>query len=152
MRAEQLHDDHQRLQQGEHVSGPSADTYRQRVNASGQFAGLTLTTPAQANNAMANPNLQIHHCALLTCVYREATVACRADGEDGNGSSWPRCRLTCHNIARTDRDIAELRRHVNILRTDVSTPGIPAPLRRRIRERLDEHERAISEPRNEPPG
>jgi hypothetical protein len=85
MRAEQLHDDHRRLQQGERVSGPAADTYRQRVNASGQFAGLTITTPAQANNALANPNLHIHHGALLTCVYRQATAACRADGEDGDG-------------------------------------------------------------------
>ena len=83
--------------------------------------------------------------ALLTCVYREATAACRADGADGDGPAWPRCRLTCQNIARTDCDIAELRRHVNSLRTDLSTPGTPAPLRRRIRERLDEHERAITE-------
>lgn len=145
LRAETLHEDHQRLAQGEHVSGPAADAYKTRVTAAGRFAGLTITTPAQVNNAMTNPDLQVHHGALLTCVYRPATAACRDATDSDSGPSWPRCRLTCRNAARTDRDITELRRHVQDLKSDLTAPGLPEPLRQRIQQRLDEHERAITE-------
>ncbi len=144
-RAETLHDDRQRFLQGEHVSVPAADAYKARVSAASRFAGLTITTPAQVNPALASPDLQVHHGALLTCVYRPATAACRQDNEADNGPTWSRCRLTCHNAARTDRDIANLRQHIRGLKSDLATPGIPQPLRQRIQQRLDEHERAITE-------
>jgi integrase len=146
LRAETIHDDHQRLTQGEHVSGPAADAYRGRVAAGTRFAGLTITSPAQAHEALANPDLQIHHGALLTCVYRPATAACRDqhDTTDG-GPAWPRCRLTCNNITRTDRDITALRQHVHELTSDLAADGLPEPLHRRIQQRLDEHVRAIAE-------
>jgi len=145
LRAETIHDDHQRLLQGEHVSGPAAVSYRERAAAGSQFAGLTITTPAQVSNALANPNLQVHHGALLTCVYRHATAACQDDDEADNGPSWPRCRLACSNIARTDRDVAELRQHVLGLKSDLAALEVPAPLRRRMQQRLELHERAIAE-------
>jgi integrase len=145
LRAEQIHNDHQQLQRGEHVSGPAADAYRQRLTAGSQFAGLTVTTPAQVNNALANPNLQIHHGALLTCVWRPETAACQdTSNADNTGPAWPRCRLTCTNIAYTDRDIAEVRRHVAGLRVDVTDQAIPHPLRQRIQQRLHEHERVLA--------
>jgi len=147
LRAETIHDDHQRLTHGEHVSGPAADAYRTRVAAGSRFAGLTITTQTQADNALANPALNIHHGALLTCVYRPQTAACRDEDDDnaGGGPAWPRCRPSCRNIARTDRDIAELRQHVGGLTADLAAPGLPEPLRQRIRQRLQEHERAIAE-------
>ncbi|MFE5501277.1 hypothetical protein ACFQ73_01840 [Amycolatopsis japonica] len=141
LRAETLHEDYRRLRHGEHVSGPAADAYRARVQAAERFAGLAITSPAQAATALANPDLQIHHGALLTCVYRPATAACRDDTADG--PVWSRCRLTCANAARTDRDIAQLGEHADNLRTDLAIPGIPAPLRERIRDRVAEHERAL---------
>jgi integrase len=146
LRAERLHDDHQRLQTGEHVSGPAANNYRQRVTAGHTFAGLTITTPAQANTALANPTLQIHHGAMLTCVWRPETAACQdtADNTDRNGPAWPRCRLSCTNIAYTDRDIAAVQRHVHALRADLAAPGIPEPLHDRIQQRLTEHERVLT--------
>jgi integrase len=143
LRAEQLHHDHQQLHRGEHVSGPAADAYRQRIAADSQFAGLTVTTPAQVNNALANPNLQIHHGALLTCVWRPETAACQ-DNADHAGPAWSRCRLTCTNIAYTDRDIAEVRRHVAGLRADVTDSAIPQPLRQRVQQRLHEHQRVLA--------
>ncbi|CRK56931.1 hypothetical protein [Alloactinosynnema sp. L-07] len=144
LRAETLHDDHQRLTRGEHVSGPAADTYKDRVAAASRFAGLTITTPAQVNNALANPDLQVHHGALLTCVYRPATAACQDDGT-GDGPVWGRCRLTCRNAARTDRDITALRDHVRGLTADLDGPVLPDPLRRRVELRLAEHQRALTE-------
>jgi hypothetical protein len=144
-RAETIHDDHQKLKHGEHVSGPAAAEYRQRVASGSTFAGLAITTTSQVNNALTNPALQIHHGALLTCVYREATAACRDDNAPGDGPAWSRCRLSCTNAARTDRDIVELHQHVHRLRGDLDAPGIPQPLRHRIHARLAEHERAITD-------
>ncbi len=144
LRAETLHEDHQRLLDGEHVSGPAADAYRARASAARRFVGLTITTPAQVNHALASPDLQVHHGSLLTCVYRPATAACRQDNEADNGPAWSRCRLTCRNIARTDRDMANLRQHIRGLKSDLASPGIPQPLRQRIQQRLDEHERAVT--------
>ncbi|KMS86688.1 hypothetical protein ACZ91_35330 [Streptomyces regensis] len=145
-RAEAIYEDHQRLLNGEHVSGPAAATYRDRVAAGAQFAGMTITTSTQVNHALANDNLQIHHGELLTCVYRHATAACR-DPRDADvvGPAWPRCRLTCSNIARTDRDIHELSSHVHQLQEDLSMPGMPAPLQASIQRNLDGHTRAIAE-------
>jgi hypothetical protein len=145
LRVETIHDDHQRLARAEHVSGPAADAYRARVAAGTRFGGLTITSPAQASEALANPDLQIHHGALLTCVYRPATAACRDQHDADDGPAWPRCRLTCGNIARTDRDITALRQHVHELTSDLAADGLPDPLRRRIQQRLDEHARAIAE-------
>lgn len=142
-RAERLHEDHQLLAEGEHVSGPAAATYRDRVSGAGRFAGLTITSPAQANNALAHPDLQVHHGELLTCVYRPATAACRDDSDTATGPAWPRCRLTCRNISYTERDITALRQHVEHLRADLDRPGLPEPLRRRMGERLDAHLLAI---------
>jgi hypothetical protein len=71
-RAEIIHDDSQRRERGEHVSGPAADEYRARVARASTFAGLTVTTKSQINNALSNPDLQIHHGAVVTCVFRRA--------------------------------------------------------------------------------
>ncbi|HEY2099494.1 MAG TPA: hypothetical protein VGH72_23710, partial [Pseudonocardia sp.] len=88
--------------------------------------------------------LQIHHGALLTCVWRPETAACRTQDSRTDGPSWPRCRPTCANIARTDRDITALHQHADLLRGDLDLPGLPGPLRQRISERLVEHETAIT--------
>lgn len=143
LRTEQLHDDHQRLTRREHVSGPAADTYRHRVREGQRFNGVTLTSAAQANTPLSNPDLQIHHGALLTCVWRPETAACQAPTNDENGPVWARCRLNCSNIAYTERDITELRNHVTKLRTDLDLQVLPLPLHRRLHERLTEHDRAI---------
>jgi hypothetical protein len=144
-RAEILHDDAQRLAGGEHVSGPAAEEYRARVARASKFAGLALTTKAQINNALSNPDLQIHHGALVTCVFRAATAACLESADSTAQPSWSRCRLGCGNAARTDRDAANLREHVTALQRDVATLGLPEPLRQRIQTRLIEHRRALTE-------
>ncbi len=144
-RAETLHDDAQRLQNGEHVSGPAADEYRARTAQARTFAGLTVTTTSHINTALANPALQIHHGALLTCVFRPATAACLEHADSSVEPSWSRCRLGCVNAARTDRDAANLRQHTVALKQDLASPGLPEPLRQRIQTRLDEHNKALSE-------
>ena len=144
-RAETIHDDSQRLERGEHVSGPAADEYRARVTRARNFAGLTITTKSQINTALSNPDLQIHHGAVVTCVFRRATAACLDPTDSSAEPSWGRCRLGCVNAARTDRDAANLRQHVNALQQDLATPALPEPLRQRIQTRLTEHRKALAE-------
>ncbi|MET7607355.1 hypothetical protein ABZS96_33800 [Streptomyces avermitilis] len=154
-RAEAIYEDHQRILNGEHVSGPAAATYRERVAAGAQFAGMAITTTTQVDHLLGNDNLQIYHGELLTCVYRHATAACRDPRDaDLSGPAWPRCRLTCVNIARTDRDIHEVNGHIHQLRVDLGMPGMPEPLQQNIQNNLAEHERALNEhdaARPEPP-
>ncbi|WP_331752071.1 hypothetical protein [Streptomyces sp. NBC_00829] len=154
-RAEAIYEDHQRILNGEHVSGPAAATYRERVAAGAQFAGMAITTTTQVNHLLANDNLQIYHGELLTCVYRHPTAACRDPRDaDLSGPAWPRCRLTCVNIARTDRDIHEVNGHIHQLRVDLGMPGMPEPLQQSIEINLAEHERTLDEhdaARPEPP-
>ncbi|GLP73568.1 hypothetical protein TUM20983_06780 [Mycobacterium antarcticum] len=144
-RAETLHDDSQRLESGEHVSGPAAEVYRARIARARTFAGLTVTTTSQVNTALSNPALQIHHGAVVTCVFQRATAACLEPSDRSTGPSWSRCRLGCVNAARTDRDAAHLSQHVNDFQRDLVTPGLPEPLRQRIETRLIEHRKALAD-------
>ncbi len=144
-RAEIIHDDSQRLECGEHVSGPAADEYRARVARASTFAGLTVTTKRQIDNALSNPDLQIHHGAVVTCVFRRATAACLEPADSSAEPFWSRCRLGCVNAARTDRDAGNLGQHVTALERDLATLALPEPLRQRIQFRLIEHRKALAE-------
>ena len=144
-RAETIHDDAQRLEAGEHVSGPAAEEYRARIARARTFAGLTVTTTGQVNAALSNPALQIHHGAVLTCVFRRATAACLPPSDSSDEPSWTRCRLGCVNAARTDRDAVNLREHVGALQQDMAAPGLPEPLRQRIQTRLIEHLKTLAD-------
>ncbi|WP_236728619.1 integrase [Mycolicibacterium obuense] len=144
-RAETIHDDHHRLERGEHVSGPAADEYRARIARASTFAGVTVTTKAQINTALSNPDLQIHHGAVVTCVFRRATAACLEPADSSAEPLWSQCRLGCVNAARTDRDATSLREHVTALQRDLATLELPEPLRQRIQTRLIEHRKALAE-------
>ncbi len=144
-RAEIIHDDSQRLERGEHVSGPAADEYRARIARASTFAGLTVTTKAQINTALSNSDLQIHHGAAVTCVFRRATAACLEPADSSAEPLWSQCRLGCVNAARTDRDATSLREHVTALQRDLATLELPEPLRQRIQTRLIEHRKALAE-------
>ena len=145
VKAEQLHDDARRAEAGEHLSGPAVPHYRERLQAVGSFTGLTLTSKSQARTLLANPALNIHHGELLTCVWREATAACRQGDRDQ--PDWGRCTLSCANITWTDRDIAHVRARIEDLAAGML--AMPAPLRQRTEERvsrlrgsIDAHEAA----------
>lgn len=151
-RAEIIHDDSQRLEHGEHVSGPAADEYRARIARASTFGGLTVTTKTQVANALKNPDLQVHHGAVVTCVFRRATAACLEPSDSSAEPFWSRCRLSCVNAARTDRDAANLRQHVTALQQDLATLALPEPLRQRIQVRLIEHREALAEHESSRPG
>ncbi|MFJ4609541.1 hypothetical protein [Streptomyces griseus] len=112
-RIEILAEDAQALDEGEHVSGPASDAYRHRVHAATrQFAGHVLTSDRQALDLLGNPLLQIHHGNGMTCVLDPAQAACRLRGTIDDPLVTPDlddCRPQCRCIARTDRDMQEVR-------------------------------------------
>jgi integrase len=139
LRLEQLTDADRQLREGEHVSGPAAAAYSQRVHqASRQFAGRVLTTTRQARDLLDNPTLQIHQGKGMTCVFDPATAKCRLGGAESIRLTpdLTDCRPGCQNIARTDRDIAVLRGQLTELQELVDDPLGPEPRRDRERHEL----------------
>lgn len=130
-RLEDLAEAHERLQDGDHVSGPAADTYRHRVAASATFAGRILRTTREAHTLLANPDLQIFPGKGMTCVLDPARAACRLGTDERSNRRTPDlddCKPSCVNIARTDRDIEFLRAHANELQ-DLVDDHLAPPMR-----------------------
>jgi integrase len=141
---EELSEDEQNLRSNEKVSGPAAQEYRQRVHAANrQFAGHVLTSNRQARDLLANPVLKIYHGDGMTCVFDATKAACQLRGTADDPMVTPDiddCRLSCQNIARTDRDIAALRSHRNRIAEVVSdrvAPSIRHQREKRTLERID---------------
>ncbi len=137
-RIEDLAEAHERLQDGEHISGPAADTYRHRVAASAKFAGRVLRTTREAHTLLTNPDLQIFPGKGMTCVLDPARAACRLGTDERSNRRTPDiddCKPSCVNIARTDRDIEFLRAHINDLQDAVDDPLAPP-----MRHARDQHE------------
>jgi integrase len=150
-RLDRLTEDHQSLHDGEHVSGPAADEYRQRVRAGHeQFAGRVLTNIRQARDMLANPTLQIYPGRAMTCVFDPAKALCLHCTGVGGVHVAPDlddCRTTCQNIAYTDRDIHHLRERAAGLHDLLGDFLAPSPRyqrtraeRDRLRELIRDHE------------
>ncbi|WP_433258269.1 hypothetical protein ACQPYK_22990 [Streptosporangium sp. CA-135522] len=129
---DQLVEAEQRLAGGEHVSGPAAATYIQRVHTGAtQFAGRVLRTTREARDLLANPDIQIVKAPGMTCVPDPARALCRMRSDEDNKRFTPDigdCRPKCPNIARTDMDITEIKTKITHLRDITSDPLAP-PLR-----------------------
>ncbi|GHF33784.1 hypothetical protein [Streptomyces fumanus] len=155
-RLECLSDDEQALSEGEHVSGPAADTYRSRISgAHREFAGRVLTKQRQARDLMGNPLLQIHHGEGMTCVLNPATAACQLRGTVDDPLVTPDtddCRPQCPNIARTDRDVEHVKRRAAELAEIIADPLAP-PIRHererhelgRLKSIIDAHQRGAAD-------
>ncbi|WP_327358069.1 site-specific integrase [Streptomyces sp. NBC_01304] len=139
LRLEQLADAETRLRAGEHVSGPAAPAYNQRVHqVSRQFAGRVLTSTRQARDLLDNPALQIHEGKGMTCVFDPAKAKCRLGGTESSRRTpdLTDCQPGCQNIARTDRDITVLQGQIVELEDLVDDPLSPAPRQERERHEL----------------
>jgi hypothetical protein len=141
MRLDTLAGNHRQLSAGEHVSGPAADTYRQRVNAAPpRFAGRVLTSLKHAHDMVANPLLQIHPGRGVTCVFDPSKALCQLHPAENDTRRTPDqddCRPNCQNVAFTDRDIADVRRLAADLRADLDDRLTPTIRHHRERVELD---------------
>ena len=141
LRLEQFAAAEQQLAAGEHVSGPAARTYRDRTRqANRQFAGRVLTSSRQAADLLANPTLQIYPAKGMTCVFDPTKAKCRLKPTGTDARRTPDltdCQPGCQNIARTDRDVDQLRSQAVELAELATDPLSPEPRRQRERHELE---------------
>jgi hypothetical protein len=128
--------DHALLQDGEHVSGPSSAEYRARVERAAGFAGRVVTSVRNAERLLAQADENIHHGDGMTCVWTKETAACRkakiaAGMPDADAPDDSECRVSCVNLAYTDRDIRQLAARLAALEDHAGDPLAPRPLRDR---------------------
>jgi integrase len=140
------------LGDGEHVSGPSAEEYKQRVAHAAHFAGRAVTTARGADRLLAQIGPGIHHGQAMTCVWRPETAACNQARIDqglpaGDSPDENECRTTCVNLAYTDRDIHQQQQRLADLQRATADPLAPQPRRdrtaaqaARIRTTIDHHQ------------
>lgn len=141
---DQIEEDTRLLEDGEHVSGPSAQEYRDRVTQSAPFAGRVVMGVRNAERLLEQADPAVHHGQGMTCVWRAATAACRkaklalglpgADAPDETD-----CRSTCANLAYTDRDITDLQQALVQLQADAADPLAPEPRRDRAAAQAEQH-------------
>jgi hypothetical protein len=152
------------LQSGEHVSGPSADEYKDRVARTVRFAGRIINRVRNVERFMAQADPSIHHGEGMTCVWRAETAACRKFKLDlglpaDDAPDESECRSTCQNLAYTDRDIDQLRSRLRDLEAGSEDPLAPRPLRDRaaaqadrVRATIARHEQSCTHSRAEDAG
>lgn len=155
-RLEELSDDVARQDAGEHVSGPAAGRYLDRIrDGHSRFAGRVHITAASARAMLANPSLQIFPGHGMTCVFdaRKALCETQASYDARRTPTLDDCRSNCGNIARTDTDIAVLQDDISRLTRLVSDPLSPPIRHRREAARLRELQHIVSQhSRTRPPG
>lgn len=146
-RMDELTAGRQALSSGEHVSGPAATSYRERVTGTGgQFGGRVLTSSRQARDLLANPLLKIFHGDGMTCVFDPQQAACQLRGTADDPTVTPDiddCRPRCPNIARTDRDITVVRAKHDQLALIVADPLAPPIRHQRDRTELERLESVL---------
>ncbi len=133
---EQADEDARRLNDGEHVSGPSTTEYKTRVQRAAHFAGRTVTQVRNIARLLASTDADIYHGEGMTCVWRPEAALCRKARIDqglphNDVPEQSECRSSCANLAYTDRDIARLRDRHKAVSAAATDPLAPRPLRDR---------------------
>ncbi|MGW7363932.1 site-specific integrase [Streptomyces sp. NPDC054841] len=133
---EQNEDDWTRIQDGEHVSGPSAAEYQSRLARVAPFSGRVVRSVRSVERLLSQADPDIHHGEAMTCVHRAETAACRKEkvalglpADSGPDESF--CQSSCTNLAYTDRDIADLRSKIAEWDATAHDPLAPKPRRDR---------------------
>jgi integrase len=139
---EQTDQDWNLLKGDEHVSGPSAAEYRDRVARTRRFDGRVVRSARNLDRLLASTDPGIHHGRAMTCVWRAETAACRAakiaEGLPAdNAPDESECRTNCPNLAYTDRDIHQVSLETVEMRQRADDPLAPRPIRDRAAARAD---------------
>lgn len=143
-----------RLDAGESVTGPATQRYQDGIRLyHRQFGGRYLTN-RQAAALNANPRLRIYDNSeqFVTCCYDQSKALCHPDRDRAaNVEASPdvtNCQLNCGNIARTDRNIADVEAAIDQAREEIESPTIPLPLKSRLEQRISSLQRIIDHHRN----
>ena len=155
-RLELLSDDYDKLQSGEHVSGPAAPVYRSRVESAHlKFVGRVLKNTQQAKDMLANPLLQVFPGRAMTCVFDPDKALCQIRTSEGDTTATPDqtdCRPNCRNKAYTDRDIAALSHEVAELNTAQRASLAPSPRHQRLNATIERLQGIIDTHMGDEPG
>ncbi len=143
-----------RLDDGESVTGPAAQRYRDGVRLyHRQFGGRYLTN-RQAAAINANPRLRIYDNSeqFVTCCYDQSKALCHPDRDRATrveaSPDITNCQPNCGNIARTDRNIADVEAAIEQACGEIASSAIPLPLKVRLEQRIDSLQRIIDHHRN----
>ncbi|MCJ0869492.1 integrase [Streptomyces sp. AP-93] len=133
---DQIWEDAEFLEAGEHVSGPSATEYRTRLKQAVSFAGRVVATRRNVERILNTNDPAVHHGEGMTCVWKASTAACRANkiklGLPANDMpDEGECQSTCTNLTYSDRDIEEQRLRLRRLTHSAEDPLAPKPRRER---------------------
>lgn len=152
--AEYLESAATRLDAGESVTGPAAERYRDGVRLyHRQFGGRYLTN-RQAAALNANPRLRIYDYSeqFVTCCYDQSKALCHPDRNKSAGPEASpditNCQPNCGNIARTERNIADVEEAIAQAREEIVSPAIPLPLKVRLEQRIDSLNGIVDHHRN----
>lgn len=149
---EQNDDDRTLTEDGEHVSGPSANEYRTRLGRVAKFSGRVVATVRSVERLLNQADPDIHHGEGMTCVHRAETAECRKEKiilglPAGSGPDESFCRTSCINLVYTDRDIMHVRQQLADYEATASDLLAPRPRRDRAaaqaaaaRKVIDRHE------------
>ncbi|CPV54808.1 hypothetical protein [Mycobacteroides abscessus] len=154
-RADYLEDAHQRLENGEQVSGPAADRYTQGIHLfDRQFRGRYMSNK-QAAALRANPQLRIYDNPqqFVTCCYDQSKALCHPDRQvTANELRSPdvsHCQTGCGNIARTDQNVTQIRDAIAQHQAEIASPTTPIPLRGRLEQRITTLQAIVDEHQND---
>ncbi|MCG7598028.1 hypothetical protein [Mycobacterium sp. PSTR-4-N] len=150
-RADYLEDAHQRLENGEQISGPAADRYTQAIHFFGrQFRGRYMSNK-QAAALRANPQLRIYDNPqqFVTCCYDQSKALCHPDRQvtasRRRSPDVSHCQPGCGNIARTDQNVAQIEDAITQHRAEIDSPTTPIPLRGRLEQRITTLQAVVDE-------
>lgn len=148
-RAESLHEASIRLNDGEGVSGPSAEKYIIGINSFSSEYGGKFLTKRQAAKLLRDPQYRIYDNGAqpVACCYDPTQAMCHPDLSDAaSSSSTPnltRCVPKCPNVARTDTHIDSIKEEILMLQKRSNSGLYPDPIRIRFRERADSLENIV---------
>ncbi|GLP76360.1 hypothetical protein TUM20983_34700 [Mycobacterium antarcticum] len=128
------------------VSGPAAPRLVSAISTAPQFNGTFVST-ADLRRIKRDTRLRVYDNPkqFLTCLFDPNRAAC-LQGHT-RSSTEPRldqCTKTCANIARTDRQIADMQGEVTRLRLEANDPSTPEPLAHRLRQRAETYTACVA--------
>lgn len=131
---------------GTRVSGPGGKRLIAAIEVAPQFSGTSLST-ADLKRIKRDTRLRVYDNPkqFLTCLFDPNRAACLH--KDTQASAEPRldhCTSDCANIARTDRQVDDMREEVTRLRREADSPSTPEPLAHRLRHRAETYAVMIS--------
>ncbi|WP_435278725.1 hypothetical protein [Rhodococcus yananensis] len=143
-----------RLDDGESVTGPAAQRYRDGVRLYQRHFGGRYLTNRQAAALNANPRLRIYDNSeqFVTCCYDQSKALCHPDRNKSAGveasPDVTNCQPTCGNIARTEHNIADVEAAIEQARDEIASPTIPLPLKVRLEQRIGSLQQIIDHHRD----